>query len=172
MRQSSDGGKRSLVESEFIGADFGDARLSARLVELARRGARAPENRFPKAAGNSGELEATYRFLSNERVCAEAILAPHVRETVRRSQACEEIVVAHDTSEFNFGKSSRKDLARVGLGKSFGFYGHVALAVEANEARAPLGVLSIAVHQRHGKKSYPNRKARQTDPTNEGRRWG
>jgi hypothetical protein len=163
---------RETVEDEFVGAEFGDKRLGARLVELARRMARCPENSFPHAASNAGELEATYRFLNNDRVGPETILAPHVRETVRRSQMCAQVVIAHDTTEFNFGRSSRDDLGRVGRGKSFGFYGHFALAVDATEERMPLGVVSLAVHQRHGGKGRSARKTRQDDPTNEFHRWG
>lgn len=160
------------VDDEFEGAEFGDKRLGVRLVEIARRMAAKPDTSFPKAAGNDGELEATYRFLNNERVTPAEILAPHVRATIRRAGAAAQVVVAHDTTEFNFGKSSREDLGRVGQGKSFGFYAHFGLAVEANEGRVPLGVVALAIHKRHGGKGRPGHRKRQADPTNEFQRWG
>src|SRR5690242_6535939 len=130
---------RGDVEAEYVGADFGDPRLDRRLVELSRRVSVEPDASFPTAAGNDSDLEATYRFLNNERVTAEEILKPHLDATVRRASGAGEIVVAHDTTEFNFGSSPREDLGRVGLGKSHGFYGHFALAV-ARPNRRPLGV--------------------------------
>src|SRR5438874_2255009 len=92
------------IGQEFEGAQFGDARLNQRAVQLAELMALDPEASFPAAAGNDAGLEATYRFLNNDRVTAEEILAPHRRETARRAAAAAQVVVAHDTTEFNFGK--------------------------------------------------------------------
>lgn len=77
------------LAEEYTGAQLGDARLNARLVSSAQMMWEKPDSSFPKAAANDAELEATYRFLNNERVSPSAILAPHVRQTVRRASACE-----------------------------------------------------------------------------------
>jgi hypothetical protein len=161
---------RGDVEAEYVGADFGDERLDRRLVELSRLVSVEPDATFPTAAGNDAELEATYRFLNNERVTAAQILGPHLDATVRRVLKAGEVVVAHDTTEFNFGASPRVDLGRVGLGKSHGFYGHFALAV-ARSDRRPLGVLGLRVHERHGGKGKRDHTALQSAEDNESRRW-
>ena len=75
--------------------------------------------------------------------------------------------MAHDTTEFNFGKTPRKDLGRVGQGKSFGFYAHVALAIEADAHRTPLGVVGLGIHRRTGGKGQRGHKALQTSGDNE-----
>src|SRR5438552_15286052 len=90
------------VKAEYEDAEIDDRRLRRRLVSLAENMGAKPAASFP-AASNDAELEATYRFLSNERVSAEGILAPHQRQTVLRARACRSVVVAHDTTEFNFG---------------------------------------------------------------------
>lgn len=162
------------IRPEFEDARLGDLRLDERLAVIAGRLAERPEASFPRAAANDSELEATYRFLNNVRATPEAILGPHVRETVRRSHAAGRLVVAHDTTEFNFGKSSRKDLARVGRGRSFGFYGHFALAVDSGDStRRPLGVLGCMIQRRTGKTKGDRSGglALQLDPTNERLRW-
>jgi len=161
---------RGDVDAEYFGADFGDERLDRRLVELSRLVSVEPEATFPIAAGNDADLEATYRFLNNERVTAAQILEPHVGATVRRVLKAGEVVVAHDTTEFNFGSSPRVDLGRVGLGKSHGFYGHFGLAV-ARSDRRPLGILGLRVHERHGGKGKRGHKALQSAEDNESRRW-
>jgi len=160
------------LEAEYAGADLGDQRLSQRLVSVTGRLAAMPDASFPDAF-NDAELEATYRFLSNDRVTPERILAPHVRQTVRRCAEAERFVVAHDTTEFNFGRSRRKDLGLVGRGQgqSHGFYGHFALAVSRDESRTPLGVLGLVVHARAGGKGRRGHRLLQSDPLNEGRRW-
>lgn len=162
------------VAGEYADAGLGDRRLDERLALIASRLAECPDLSFPHAAVNDSELEATYRFLNNPRATPEAILAPHVRETVRRCKEAARLVVAHDTTEFNFGKSARKDLARVGRGKSFGFYGHFALAVDSgDDARHPLGVLGFIIQRRTGKTKgdRPGGLGLQLDPTNERLRW-
>lgn len=162
------------VEVEYQNAGLGDRRLDERLALIASRLAERPEASFPRAAANDSELEATYRFLNNPRATPESILAPHVRETVRRGREAGRLVVAHDTTEFNFGKTPRKDLARVGRGKSFGFYGHFALAVDSSDdARQPLGVLGCLIQRRTGKTKGDRSGglALQLDPTNERLRW-
>jgi hypothetical protein len=168
-----DGHRERGVEREYEGAALGDARLERRLVQTASRVASSPEASFPKGAENDSELEATYRFLSNERVTAAEILAPHGRQTVRRAKEVSgALVVAHDTTEFNFGQSGREDLGRVGQGKSFGFYGHFALAISRDEPRTPLGIVAMGIHQRSGDKGVRGHAKLQTDPQNEGLRWG
>ena len=130
----------------------------------------APEASFPIAAANDSELEATYRFLNNPTVRGAAILEPHIRATRERCAGAA-VVVAHDTTEFNFGKERRKDLGRVGRGQSFGFYGHFALAIQASDAREPLGILGLRLHRRSGGRGRKGHRTLQADPTNEGRRW-
>lgn len=159
------------VGSEYEGAEFGDARLARRLISLARLVAAEPDSSFPAAAGGDANLEATYRFLNNDRVTPERILAPHVRRTVERCIDAERVVVAHDTTELNFGDSEREDLGRVGRGKSYGFYAHYALAIHGDESREPLGVLGLHSHFRRGDKGRRGHRALQSAPDNESRRW-
>lgn len=159
------------ISEEFSGVSLGDERLDRRLRQLASAAATAPAASFPVMAQGDAALEATYRFFGNERVEAEEILRPHIRQTSKRAAMVSQIVVAHDTTEFNFGKSSRKDLGRVGQGKSFGFYAHVALVVSATEQREPLGVIGQSVHQRTGGKGKRGHKALQSSGDNESRRW-
>lgn len=129
------------IRGEVQGANFGDIRLSARLVQLTERLARAPEQSFPKAAGTDAALEATYRFLGNEAVTPAAILQPHLAATVERCKAAEVVVVAHDTTEFRFS-GAREGLGRLRSDQSHGFLGHFALAISAGK-RAPLGILGL-----------------------------
>src|SRR5437870_13440513 len=90
------------VGAEYEGAALGDTRLNRRLVQLADALSAEPDASFPHASANDAELEATYRFLNNERVTAPEILAPHCRQTARRAARATAVVVAHDTTEFNF----------------------------------------------------------------------
>jgi hypothetical protein len=136
------------IASEAEGTELGDRRLEVRLRAILLAAATAPGSSFPEMCEGDAALEATYRFLSNERVSAGAILAPHFRATAMRARTAGRIVLAHDSTEFSFGCVPRGDLDLVGQGKSYGFNAHVALAVTRDEHQVPLGVLAVNPYSR------------------------
>ena len=141
------------IESEFGNAQFGDARLTARLTKLAAKLSAKPDASFPKAL-EPAELEAFYRFVGNDDVGAEDILGPHFAAAVQRCVDAKLAVVAHDTTEFGY-PTPRDGMGRVtDLGT--GFFGHFSLAIAAGGRREPLGILSLLTHTRTGK---PKRKS-------------
>src|SRR5579863_6376684 len=105
---------------EVLGADFGDKRLTTRLGLLVERIAQNPQVCLPKVLSET-ELEGAYRFLNNERVSLDGIVAPHVEQTVLRCREGAEVVVAHDTTEFRFNGKARQGLGRLKV-KGRGFY--------------------------------------------------
>jgi hypothetical protein len=130
------------IRGEFRGAEFKDYRLTKRLAQLAEAIAESPEKSFPKVFGDGAELEAVYRFLSNEKVTPERILAPHIQETLSRC-GTRRVVVAHDTTIATY----RAEGKREGLSRhrdSQHFHVHVSLAVTAESSREPLGVLAAS----------------------------
>ena len=127
------------VDEEFAGSDLGDKRLTRRLVAIARQFQAQPDASYPEAAGSDAALEGTYRFLNNNAVTPEAVLAPHLVATAHRIRGCERVVVAHDTTEFTF---RREGMGVLGEGR-IGFLGHFALAVSLDNARSPLGVVGL-----------------------------
>lgn len=158
-----------LLSEELGGAHLGDERLNKRLGILGDLVARRPAAGFPTALDDA-ELEAAYRFFGNERVTPEAILAPHLRESARRAREHERILVVHDTTEFQFGGQKR----RAGLGRLLrpgqGFFGHFSLAVTADGARKPLGLLSVETVFRLDK-ATPRKQRRRSDNRGESMRW-
>src|SRR5687767_2786182 len=132
--------REGFVARETSGVDFRDRRLDERLRKILFSAIAAPGSSFPEICEGDAALEATYRFLNNERVSAAAILAPHVRATAKRVRAAGRVVVAHDSTEFSFGPIPRGDLEFVGRGTTYGFSAHVAFAVSRDEERVPLGV--------------------------------
>jgi len=122
------------VDREFRPARLGDVRRSARLAQMARRLAENPGESFPKLFSEA-ELEASYRFLNNDAVSPEAILEPHVLQTLVRLQSEPVLLALHDSSTMSFGSEGYRD----GLGDSTGghqhFLAHVSLAVSADGER-------------------------------------
>jgi hypothetical protein len=157
---------------EYIGGDFGDVRLSDRLAEFGMALAALPAASLPGALGGGAALEAAYRFLNNEAVEHDEVLAPHQRETAGRCAERGSVVVAHDTTEFKFPGEKREGLGRLRGTRDQGFLSHAALAIDPERGREPLGVLHLENWVR-GKKATASARQRQRagDPTRESTRW-
>ena len=131
------------ISAELSEANLGDERLNRRLGLLADQLAERPGESFPKALDDA-QLEAAYRFFGNDRVSPESILAPHFRQSARRAAEHERVLVVHDTTQFDFpGESKREGLGRLIRPAAQGFFGHFSLALSADGARAPLGLLAL-----------------------------
>ncbi len=172
--KSSQSPRQADLSDELSTAVFGDQRLSRRLGRIAAAAANAPEKSFPQIARSDAELEATYRFLGNEEVTADRILEPHFRATCTRIASVPAALVVHDTSTFTFGGEEREDLGWVS-NRSVGFYGHFALALSADVAHRPLGVLGMSVISRSKKWGEGEKKTEQQqhdNPDREFLRWG
>ena len=157
------------LDVELADADLGDERLTRRLGLLVTSLADRAGESFPKALDDA-ELEAAYRFFGNERVTPEQILAPHFRQTAKRCAKHEDVLVVHDTTQFEFGGSTHRE----GLGRLVnpgqGFFGHVSLATSADGLREPLGLLNVETVFRHDQPT-PRSKRRPSDNRGESKRW-
>ena len=118
------GEDQRLAQSEYAGAELGDRRLNTRLRTIAQTLEANPDVGFPQAM-TEAEFEAFYRFVSNDKVEPELILAPHIRATLERCANQDAVLCVQDTTLFQFGTP------REGLGQYAGrtLFGHMALAV-------------------------------------------
>lgn len=137
-------GKATSIATEFAVAQLGDQRRTARLVKMSDALAKAPSASIPEAMPSPADEDAAYRFLSNSAVTPNAILAPHMAQTLERAAAAKTILVAHDTTELEFGgKAKREGMGRLGGSKRQGFFGHMSLAMTADATQCPLGLLGL-----------------------------
>jgi hypothetical protein len=166
------------TRSEFMGADFGDARLNARLLQLGESCAAAPDKSLPKATGRRSALNAAYRFFGNEAVNPAMTLEPHRKQTVERIAEAGLALVLHDTTDFAF-PGRREGVGPLHGTGDRGFLMHGSLAVTADGTRRPLGVIASRTWVRketprnkkgNGKKLAGSDYAKLTDK--ESARWG
>jgi hypothetical protein len=129
------------VLAEFAGESLGDARLDARLRRIVARAAADPGLSFPEQMATVADREALYRFLANRRVTLPGVLSGHVQQTHARLAGRDVVRIVHDTTPFRF--AGDRDGLGLLQGETQGFFAHVALAVAADEAREPLGVLGV-----------------------------
>ncbi len=90
------------AEEEFGGAQFGDERLSKRLVELARDFYARPQASIPQACDSRARTKAAYRWLTHPMIKIQAVLAPHYEATTRRISEQPVVLAVQDTTSFNY----------------------------------------------------------------------
>jgi hypothetical protein len=124
---------------EFAQLDLGDARLNNRARTLMERFAADPAASIPDACHGWAETMAAYRFLGNEAVDWQAILAPHWEQTRGRMQVHPVILCLQDTTELNFNGQEIDGLGPLCYEAQRGMYLHPTYAV--TPGREALGVL-------------------------------
>ena len=72
------------ADREFQDASFGDDRLRQRAIRVCERLAEHPGESIPVACRGRAEVEAAYRFFSNDKVTAARVLGPHHEASLRR----------------------------------------------------------------------------------------
>jgi len=72
------------ASNEFKDADFGDARLTKRLIKLSNDLSEASESSINQACGSWSQSKAAYRFFRNEKVDEAVILSNHTACTLER----------------------------------------------------------------------------------------
>lgn len=141
----------SWAEEELGGAQFGDKRITKRLVQIANDIAAKPEASVSQACGSKAATKAMYRFLDNEKVTPEAIRTPHRDKTVKRVKEYKTVLAVQDTTLLN----DTMHQATSGLGPidgngSNGMLVHSVLAVSADGI--PLGLVHQQVWSRDPEK--------------------
>ncbi len=102
------------MEREIAGCEFQDTRHGKRFRTLLGQLSERIGGSIPFACQDWASTKAAYRFLSNERVSEEKILAGHFGCTRERFSAAGSapVLVLHDTTEFSY---QREDPEAIGI---------------------------------------------------------
>ena len=142
---------RDWIEAELGEANMGDARLTARLLEMTGMFYAKPTANIPQACATARATKAAYRFLDNENVGWQAILQPHYAATEQRVREQPLVLVAQDTTTLNYsGHPHTQGLGPIGTQseKVRGFMVHDTLAFTPKGV--PLGLLDLQCWVREG----------------------
>lgn len=141
---------RDWIEAELRGAQFGDERLTARLLQMTGMFYAKPTASIPEACGSVKAAKAAYRFLDNEQVTMQSILQPHYEATEERIREHSVVLVAQDTTSLNYTTHYKTE----GLGpisdkeQVQGLIVHDTLSF--TEQGTPLGLLNVQWWARSG----------------------
>jgi hypothetical protein len=135
---------RDWIEAELGGANLGDTRLTARLLQMTGMFYAQPTANIPQACGSAKAAKAAYRFLDNQAVQWQAILQPHYEQTQERLRDHKLVLVAQDTTSLNYTSHPHtQGLGPIGTkGQTLqGLIVHDTLAF--TEQGTPLGLLNV-----------------------------
>lgn len=132
----------------FGGVKLGDARLEQRLVCLAATLAAKPGCSIPQACANPAAAKATYRFLENERVSYEPLVAAAARNTAKACAGLKVILAVQDTTTISLpGCKQTQGLGPVGEEDGVqGLLVHSTIALR--DDGQPLGLLHVQIWAR------------------------
>jgi Transposase DNA-binding len=113
VERPANGSSKAWIDEEVGRDQFGDVRLDKRFRTLLEQVSNGVGESIPLVCQDWANTKAAYRFLSNERVSEEAILAGHFQSTRARFLAEQEpVLILHDTTEFSF---KREDIGPIGM---------------------------------------------------------
>ena len=135
------------ITDEFLNADLGDKRRSQRLCKVAAALAKSPSASIAAACGGWSETMAAYRLLNTTDFTADDLIAPHRGKVTQRCADHGCIVVAQDTTEFDFTHMKEtKGLGPLNDEARRGFFMHSLYAV--SEQGLPLGLFDAKIVMR------------------------
>ena len=125
------------AQTEWGGAELGDARRTARVVKMATALAQSPGGTLPDPISNWAELKAAYRLLNNPEITFERLLQSHWTRTQLACAARGEYLLIEDTTELDYtGHESVQGLGRIGNDGGRGFFLHTTLAARVERCSA------------------------------------
>ena len=139
------------AEQEFETIDLGDERLKRRAVLLAERLGQKPGASIPGACENWAETAAAYRFLRNEQVGWDDVMAAHAQASRARMREHAVVLCLQDTTELNYNGQAMRGLGPLSYEAQRGLYVHPTYVVTPE--REPLGVINAWTWAREPKKA-------------------
>jgi len=119
-----------------------DCRLSVRCKKILETIRKNPNRSFPQVIQNRNQLKLLYRFFSNDNINHQEILEATYQDTLSKLDLLdsdEMILVAQDTSEFDFTNRPNTNLGYLHKKKHNGFLSHSGLAITSSGL--PVGLL-------------------------------
>lgn len=132
------------AEEEFGSVELGDARLTKRLVSVARDFYARPQAAIPQACRTRANTKAAYRLFDHPETHMEVLLSQHYTATVNRCKKEQVVLAVQDTTSLNYSTHpATSNLGPIGPTQNglIGFLVHDTLAF--NLDGTPLGLLDV-----------------------------
>lgn len=129
------------VTKELEGIEFGDKRLNKRILPILDRASKSPQASINGMFHTRKEVQACYRFFSNNLVNEEKIIEPHLKRTEERISQNSVVLCLSDTTSLNYTtRKTLKDSGYISSNNAQGFFLHTTIAVTPD--RLHLGIVN------------------------------
>lgn len=128
---------------------LGDKRRADRLVDSTRRVSLHPGGSLPEKFHDPAAYRATLRLMNHPAATHQAILQPHIDETLQRlRRAPATVLIVQDIVELDYSnQATLAAMGQIGNGGGRGYECHNALAVDP-ESGALIGLVCQQLHSR------------------------
>jgi len=133
------------VDTETEKTTINDKRLNIRLKKRLNAVSQQPTESLPAVTNGWSETLAAYRFLNNEKVCFDTILAGHREATIERIRQQPVVLILQDTTFLNYGQAEKVGYGTLRKTKSEHYLLHPSVAF--TPSRVNLGVLGAKFWQ-------------------------
>lgn len=139
------------TKEEFEKINIGDERLNERAKRILRAASKQPQASLNTMFCSRKEVQACYRFFSNNFVDESKIISPHLDKTIERISEHKVVLKLNDTTSLNFTTRKKlKDSGYISSNNAQGFFLHLGIAVTPD--RLHLGVTDYKLWSREKEK--------------------
>jgi hypothetical protein len=160
------------VKKELAMIELGDRRLNNRMLSLLDRASKQPESSLNRMFHTRKEVQACYRFFSNDLVDEVKIIKPHLEMTITRASQNPVVLCLSDTTSLNYTtRKTLKDSGYISSNEAQGFFLHADIAVTPD--RLHLGIVGRKFWAREKEKKTRSSMERERMPfaEKESYRW-
>ena len=118
------------VVNELESLEIGDKRLNKRILSLLDCASKQPQLSINKLFHTRKEVQACYRFFSNDLVNEKKVIQPHLNKTIERASQHPVVLCLSDTTSLNYTTRKKlKDSGYISSNNAQGFFLHSTIAV-------------------------------------------
>jgi Transposase DNA-binding/Transposase Tn5 dimerisation domain len=148
------------IVKEFAEIELGDKRLNKRVLSLLDMASKQPQSSLNTMFHTRKEIQACYRFFSNDLVTDFKILKPHLQQTQERVCQNPVVLCPSDTTSLNYTtRKTLKDSGYISSNNAQGFFMHTTIAITPD--RLHLGIIDQKFWARAKEKTTRSSKERE-----------
>lgn len=143
------------IKEELQEMSLGDLRLNKRICEILEKASKQPQASLNKMFHTRKEVQACYRFFSNDLVDESKVIEPHIKTTFERVSQHPTVLCLSDTTSLNYTTRKKlKDSGYISSNNAQGFFLHATIAVTPD--RLHLGIVGQKFWAREKEKPEQN----------------
>lgn len=148
------------VTKELAEIDLGDKRLNKRVLKILDTASKQPQSSLNTMFHTRKEVQACYRFFSNDLVTESKIIEPHLQQTQERILQQPVVLCPSDSTSLNYTtRKTLKDSGYLSSNNAQGFFMHTTIAITPD--RLNLGVIDQKFWAREKQKTTRSSKERE-----------